>query len=41
MYILRILQLDEAFVVACSESLVLVVTCLVVHSGDAFLKIMG
>ena len=41
MCISRILRLDGAFVVACSESLVLVVTCLVVHRGDAFLKITG
>lgn len=41
MCIFSILQLDGAFVVACSESLVLVVTCLVVHRGDAFLKITG
>ena len=41
MCIFSILQLDGAFVVACSESLVLVVTCLVVHREDAFLKITG
>lgn len=41
MYILRILELDRAFVVACSKSLVLVMTCPVVQRGGAFLKVTG